>query len=887
MRSRKNLLGALQGQILGPREASVLICGGPGAGKSWMLEQLARQLPQQPHLLLRASPGESQWPLSGVLLLLSGLPVDEPIDLEPFLTGRGTEPVDSYAVARHLQQVFAQRLAPGLVVLIDDLDVMDHASRQVIGFLAGKLQRSRITFVATAGGDPLPTELGALQPLRLRPLTAAESLQLAREHAGEAADASVLGMLAAHAHGVPGALINQLGLLSTRQVRGQSPLSLPLRPTASGTAQLATLRAQLTPAQLRLLHHAALGPTSERAALLELGSDPDDLDGLIHQGLLEPVDQQLQLADDVLRSALYWSLDDQERRHLHGRLQDAGSSQALHCFHRSFAHGNRVSTVELLGHAAEFARGGQAAGAVELAERALGLTSAGPGLPAALALLAERLFVAMQLESAARYLRRAEALDPEPATSLHLAALRVQLAAVAGQPVPEVRPTDLLRRHGQDHAAAGGQLLATIACAHALRGEAAAGRQACQQAEQLLDGTGQEPPVRLEQARILVASTEQDHTQVQAAHQRLRGEPGWDRDAPMRRVLALALANLGHHQTAREVLARLAPDSEAASPLAQRLTLLLTAASACQDRDLPRGLTLAERWMAADGPALLQPVPQLIQAWYWMHKDRQDMFDAALADLSPHRLGELSGRDQARVWQLNAENDLLRQRPERAVQAYGRALHAHSGPPDLHFVRATAGLVEALVMLGRREQAVAEYRVRQQALSSVPGRRARLTMRLAHALVLDPEASLARFQALIDEWTPADNGFELARIRHALGHRLRALGRTEGAREHLLAARSLYRSLGARGWAAHVQQNLAARTQLERGNGAVQLSPEEFEVVRMVHRGLTNKAIAGELYISVSAVEARLTKLYRRTGAKNRQQLAARFIDARGSVPAE
>lgn len=60
-------------------------------------------------------------------------------------------------------------------------------------------------------------------------------------------------------------------------------------------------------------------------------------------------------------------------------------------------------------------------------------------------------------------------------------------------------------------------------------------------------------------------------------------------------------------------------------------------------------------------------------------------------------------------------------------------------------------------------------------------------------------------------------------------------------------------------------------------NTPLSLSREEIAVVRMVHDGLTNKAIAKELFISVSAVEARLTKLYRRTGTRNRQQLAARY----------
>ncbi|MGO3528791.1 LuxR C-terminal-related transcriptional regulator [Glutamicibacter arilaitensis] len=40
---------------------------------------------------------------------------------------------------------------------------------------------------------------------------------------------------------------------------------------------------------------------------------------------------------------------------------------------------------------------------------------------------------------------------------------------------------------------------------------------------------------------------------------------------------------------------------------------------------------------------------------------------------------------------------------------------------------------------------------------------------------------------------------------------------------------------------------------------------------------MANKAIADFLFITVSAVEARLTRLFRKTGTKNRQQLSAYF----------
>ncbi|WP_431711971.1 helix-turn-helix domain-containing protein [Glutamicibacter uratoxydans] len=121
-------------------------------------------------------------------------------------------------------------------------------------------------------------------------------------------------------------------------------------------------------------------------------------------------------------------------------------------------------------------------------------------------------------------------------------------------------------------------------------------------------------------------------------------------------------------------------------------------------------------------------------------------------------------------------------------------------------------------------------------------------------------------------------------MRHALGNRLQELGQPEAAREHLIAARSLYRSLGAKAWVINVENSLASRGKQPSPSQDMDFTREEIEVVQMIQEGMTNKAIAKRLYISVSAVEARLTKLYRRTGTKNRQQLAARFHSDRTGV---
>jgi DNA-binding CsgD family transcriptional regulator len=76
--------------------------------------------------------------------------------------------------------------------------------------------------------------------------------------------------------------------------------------------------------------------------------------------------------------------------------------------------------------------------------------------------------------------------------------------------------------------------------------------------------------------------------------------------------------------------------------------------------------------------------------------------------------------------------------------------------------------------------------------------------------------------------------------------------------------------MGAHPWRLSVEAELA-KLNGPRGLG---LSDTEARIVDLVRRGATNREIARSTFLSVKAVEANLTRLYRRFGVRNREQLS-------------
>ncbi|GAA1866707.1 hypothetical protein GCM10009687_37840 [Asanoa iriomotensis] len=250
LRGRARELTAI-GQLLRRAAAGtggvLLIEGDPGSGRSALLAHAARQAPGFTHLRAPGLPGEADLPYAALQRLPVPLPARRARTAEQRL--RLCTAVFEALVAR-------SRRGPVLCV-VDDAELVDKPSLEVLGFVARRVAEHRIAVVFA--GTHLPPVDGTTR--RLAPLDTVTAADVLADHglAGDLADALV-GL----AVGNPAALHDLVRGLTPAQRRGVEP------PPAGLPAEGALPRAY----RMRL---RALPPATRRALLLvalEDGLDP-------------------------------------------------------------------------------------------------------------------------------------------------------------------------------------------------------------------------------------------------------------------------------------------------------------------------------------------------------------------------------------------------------------------------------------------------------------------------------------------------------------------------------------------------------------------------------------------------------------------------------------
>jgi len=115
--------------------------------------------------------------------------------------------------------------------------------------------------------------------------------------------------------------------------------------------------------------------------------------------------------------------------------------------------------------------------------------------------------------------------------------------------------------------------------------------------------------------------------------------------------------------------------------------------------------------------------------------------------------------------------------------------------------------------------------------------------------------------------------FDVARVRLSYGEYLSARAGA-GARGQLDLARGTFERLGAQPWLVRVDAQMRKLTDAPASGGEpAGLTAKEYEVAQMAARGLTNKQIGAELFLSPRTVGTYLYRAYPKLGISTRAAL--------------
>jgi len=822
--------------------------------------------------------------------VLAGLPGPQRHALEVAVRRAepGDQPPEPLAIAAGL--LGALRLAADggpVLVAVDDLPWLDAASAGALVFAARRLPGHDVRFlVSRRGGRPSGLE------------TVLEPAGVARLELGPLSLGAISGLLA-------GRLAAPLPRRVARQVFEASEGN-PLFALELGRAVLERGVPEIgaglpVPAILEELFGARVGalPPDVRRALLAVAlsagltgqelaavTDPLAVEDARAAGALAADGARVRAAHPLLAAAAAGQATAAERRAVHAALGAAVRDPVLRARHRALAAAGPDAGLagQVAAAAAAAAARGAPLDAAELAGHALRLTPAGDsGYDGWLLALARYLIDAGEPARATGLLTgRSGALPAGPAR----AAAHLLLAEGAEVPAAE----EHLARAIADSAADPGlraQALAKravllvvnrvqrIAEAGQLAGEAvAAASSAGPDAER-------GALVALAWARIMAGRGIEDLLARSAAL-----PPGTLSlyDGSVDRAAGVRLAFCGELARAREVFAGLLAAAEQRGEarsgtviIVQLCEVELRAGDAVA---AARALGEFDQWAALE-PEVAGLRARLAAA---LAAVRGDVGRAAALAAEAIAISESAALQWQRLEALRAAGlaALLAHEPEQAITSLA-AVWEHTvreGIENPGAFPVAGDLAEALAEAGRAD-AAHQVIARLDALATAQRHPWGLATADRSAAVVAlaggyDEAAAAQLARAAAAYRALGLGFDAARALLVLGRAQRRAKKRAAARQTLEQARSAFGQLGCPGWAQ------AAAAELDRVSGrrpapAGGLTPGERRVAELAAAGLPNKEIAAQLYLSVSTVEAHLSRVYAKLGVRSRAQLARRL----------
>ncbi|MFI6208425.1 AAA family ATPase [Streptomyces sp. NPDC051041] len=900
---------------------SVLLHGPAGIGKSTVLRALAAEYAGEARTVLRCSATESESHLPFLALAdLLGLVLDQVSDrlpaaqrtaLESALTGRGESTLQRDGLALRLAVLSTLRAlaAEGPVLVVaDDLQWLDPASAELLGFAARRLGGTpvRLLCAVRTEGQEYDRHLRALPPdalaVRLGPLSRAQVSALLDHRGYTGLSRSTVRDI----HRTSGG--NPLFALELGRALAENPApprpGEPL-PVPTSLRALVLSRLEMLPDEARrTLLVASAGARPTLALLHAAGRRNAEAETAraAELGLLatEPEGPAVRFAHPLISAALYAEAPAHERRAAHAALSTAASDPIERARHLALAtSGADPEVAARLAEAAALARD---RGAPSVAA-SLGLLAARHTPPGSDPGPDERRLQAAEDALTAGEVDLARDIAREVLTRASAPAERVRAWMVviesAGQALGEVDAAfpQALADAGDDP-----RLLALVHYQLAWRGlvvqgDFAQGREEAAHAAELAARAGDRRTELLALAFQAQAETLMGHPDAPATIKRALKEPQDPRVAC-------------HHNGAGSARFRWLIMSDRLPEARTTLTALLREVRrrgmAESEVHYLRFLAETELRSGHCGRAL-----DLARESLRLARDA-GIGEAASAMLTS--LAEAAGGDVGRALSLareavdRAEEDGDVVYLSRALAALGHArlvagdaraavralrrvreLEQGIGITDPARGRWHGDLAEALVRTGEVAEAqdlidvtrVQALRLGRESVLAVLDR-AEALVRAARG---EHDAAMAQLTSVQERLAKLGHGLEEARAAFELA-RLRTLPRSPGLARAGEASRPgptsydeaarLFRRCRALPWLRQVDAAAATRppepapAPAAVPAGLDGLASMERQVASLVMEGATNREIAARLFISVKTVEATLTRVYRKLGIRSR-----------------
>ena len=885
--------------VRGGESRALVLHGEPGIGKTALLEFLVERAADCRLISVTGVQSEMELAFAALhqvcaplLDRLATVPAPQAATLR-ITFGLDSGPVpDRLLVGLAVLSLLAEAAAEQpLLCVVDDEQWLDHASAQVIAFVARRLGAESIALVF--GTRALSDELTGLPQLTIEGLGKADACALLDSVLTIKIDQRIRDQIIAETHGNPLALVELSRELELAVPQLAGGFGLPGAVTVPDSAEeMFRRRVEALPAESRrLLLLAAAEPTGDpvllwrAAAQLGIGARPAR--PAVAAGLVE-FGRRVRFRHPLARSAVYRSASAEERHEVHAALADA-TDPALdpdrRAWHRAeAAEGTDEDVAGELERSASRAqaRGGVAAAAAFL-DRATLLTP-DPAQRAQRALAGAQAKVqAGDSEAAQELLAIAEAAPLNAADQARAELVRAQLAVTVSwggdlsarllEVAKRLEPIDanLARMTHLD---------AIYAAVFAGR-FAAAGADVVAAAQAAVDGPP--PPAPSEADRILdslTANFSQAGTPIPKVVSAMRkiGNPCAFPDREMRWLSLATIVAVGvwddqwwaeltdrHVELCRQEGAV----TELPIALSSRMYLLLFGGELAAATSVAEELQAASKAIGND-LALAQYGMLGLAAFLGRADEAPALLAAALRDAAQR--GEGAGITMGE-WASAVLNN-SRGHYQAALAAAQRATEYSE---DLSWRNwALAELVEAAVRSGETESAQTAYRqltetTRGSGTDWALGVQARSRALLAAGAEAD-----GLYLESIERLGRTSVRAELARAHLLYGEWLRRERRRGEARTELRTAHRMLERMGMAAFAERARRELWATGETARKRSVAdpgKLTAQEHQIAKLAGDGLTNPEIGTRLFISARTVEYHLGKVFTKLGITSRAQL--------------